>query len=89
MTYLKEQQFGDQVAVDQKDVSGTEGETKGNLLIGVNRDGETEICRIDQGSLAVNDRTMLSVMAEVLNELRIMNLHLAHMTGEDFTGAEK
>ena len=83
MTYWKPNQVGDQAAVDQNNISGTEGETLGNVVLGVNQEGETEIFRLKQGDLMVTDRTLLALMSLILSELQTMNQHLAHMTGED------
>lgn len=83
MTYWKPNQFGDQADVNQNNISGTEGTTLGNIIVGVNQNDETELVRLQDGDLTVTDRRLLAMMAQILNELQTMNHHLACITGED------
>jgi hypothetical protein len=82
--FLKDQQFGDNVDVSQDKVDGGEGDTKGNVLVGVTKDGKTELIGVVNQLLKTHDKLTYSLLKEVLSQLLVVTRHLEELNGQTF-----
>jgi hypothetical protein len=83
MSYISQQQFGDNASISLSNVDGDEGVSKGNLIFGKDKDKKAAIVKIDNGALVVHDMRLHSLVEELLIEMRKISKYLEIMSDED------
>lgn len=83
MSYISQQQFGDNASISLSNIDGDEGVSKGNLLVGKSRENTVEIAKITDGAITTHDVRLHSLLEELLVEMRKISRYLEIMSDED------